>query len=183
MGLSLSNWKERTFKKDMMPVHSYLVAMSPPIGNDNAAGEELFLRTESVQLPGTAFFSVDNFSPFGAGKVYNIPYKYNPQEVQMIHVVDANMDLYKIMRSWSQEIIDIDGTEKFGAKYMEPAGDGYVVDVSVGVYNRQQDIPVAQVVFQEAYPLNVEPIQLGWGLNDEIMKIAVTYRFTNYIVE
>lgn len=175
MSIKLNEWKTRA--KDTLASHSFLVFINPP--NNMSAGEELQVRTEAISLPGVAFLSVDNFSPYGNGKVYNIPYRYNPQEVSMTHVMDGKADLYKVFRDWSNRIVDLDGTQKYGAKYMKPAGGGYSIDISALVYDRTGKL-IKIVKFIEAFPVLVEPIQLNWAQNDEIMKLNVQYRFTRF---
>jgi hypothetical protein len=175
MPLSIDAWKGGI--KDSLPSTHYEVIINPPVGG----GTELQLRTESASMPGVSFLSVDNFSPYGNGLMYNIPYRYNPQEVTMIHTIDEKADVYKTFREWGNKVVDLDGNSKFGAKYMEPGGGGYVVDFTLVVYNRMKEI-AKQVVFIEAFPINIEPVQMSWGQHDEIAKISVSYRFTRFIV-
>jgi hypothetical protein len=99
----------------------------------------------------------------------------------MIHTIDEKADVYKTFREWGNKVVDLDGNSKFGAKYMEPGGGGYVVDFTLVVYNRMKEI-AKQVVFIEAFPINIEPVQMSWGQHDEIAKISVSYRFTRFIV-
>jgi len=169
MAINLSQWKSRL--QDTLPSHSFTVNIAPPIGGT----EELQLRTEGVNLPGVAFMSVDNFSPYGNGKIYNIPYKYMPQEVSMNHFLDEKADLYAIYRAWANEIVDLDGAQKFGAKYLAK----YAIDMNVFVYNRKGDL-AKTIKFIEAFPTVVEPIALNWGQTDDIAKLNVSYRFTRF---
>lgn len=175
MAISLSSWKSSIHSTGTLPLNSYVVVMSPPVG----AGDELQIRTDSCTLPGTAFMSVDNFSPYGNGKIYNIPYKYNPQEITMTHIMDNNTNLLKIFNQWSNKIVDLEGTQKFGAKYMEIGGDGYVIDFDVMIYNDKYEL-TKTVKIIEAFPIVVEPISMNWGTVDDIARLSVSYRFTRY---
>lgn len=177
MAIKLNEWKTRA--KDTIATHSFLVFMNPP-GNPNA-GEELQVRTEAINLPGMAFLSVDNFSPYGNGKTYSIPYRYQPQEVSMTHLVDGKADLYKTFRDWSNKIVDLDGNNSYGAKYMKPGGGGYSIDMSTLIYDHKGKL-VKSVKFIEAFPVVVEPVQMNWGQSDEVMKLNVQYRFTRFEV-
>jgi len=38
------------------------------------------------------------------------------------------------------------------------------------------------VIFTEAFPMSIEPIQLSWGQHDEIARLSVSYRFTKFEV-
>ena len=93
----------------------------------------------------------------------------------MTHTVDENAEIYKTFREWGNKIVDLDGTQKFGAKYLKD----YAVDMNLTIYNRQGKL-AKMVQFIEAFPTVVEPMQLGWGQNDEIARFAVSYRFTRF---
>lgn len=176
MPFSISEFK--SLIGENLPSSFYEVFMSPPVGG----GEQIVFRTESVSLPGVAFMSVDNFSPYGNGKLYNIPYRYNPQEVEMVHFLDDKADLYKIFRDWANKIIDLNGDSKYGAKYMTPEGGGYCIDATVVCYNRQKQ-KAKEIIFYELYPININPVQMGWGSADDIAKLSVSYRFTHFDIK
>lgn len=169
MPFSIPAWKGRI--KDSLPASRYEVLVNPPGGD----GQEILVRAETVSAPGISFLSVDNYSPYGNGLMYNIPYRYNPQEVSMTHTVDENAEIYKTFREWGNKIVDLDGTQKFGAKYLKE----YVVDMNLTIYNQQNKL-AKMVQFIEAFPIVVEPMQLGWGQHDEIARFAVNYRFTRF---
>lgn len=171
MPFSIDSWKGST--KDSMPASMYELFCTPPVGG----GEEIRLRTESASMPGVAFMSVDNFSPYGNGLMYNIPYKYNPQEVTMLHTIDEKAAIYQTYRDWANQVVDLDGTDLYSAKFLKD----YVVDMVLSVYNRKLE-PVKDIKYIEAFPIVVEPVQLGWGQHDEIAKFSVNYRFTRFEV-
>jgi len=171
MPFSIDSWKGQT--KDNMPASMYELYCTPPVGG----GEEIRIRTESASMPGVAFMSVDNFSPYGNGLMYNIPYKYNPQEVTMMHTIDEKANIYQTYRDWANEVVDLDGADLYSAKFLKD----YVVDMTLSVYNRKLE-PVKDIKYIEAFPIVVEPVQLGWGQHDEIAKFSVQYRFTRFEV-
>jgi len=172
MSLSIDAWKSQT--KDSLPASMYELVVTPPGGN----GDQILIRTETASMPGIAFSSVDNFSPYGNGLIYNIPYKYNPQEVSMMHTVDEEAEIYQTYRNWANKIVDLDGADAFSAKFLFD----YVVDMDLNVYKRHNKTKVKTIKFIEAFPIVVEPIQLGWGQHDEIAKFSVNYRFTRFTV-
>jgi len=163
----------KSFTGDHLPATHYEVLMRPPTGG----GNEISLRTESISVPGTAYLSVDNYAPYGSGKLYNIPYRYNPQEIQMVHNIDKDANIIGIFRRWANLTVDLDGNAKYGAYYYEQYAQS---DGDIKVYNRQS--LVKTITLEKPFPINIEPIQMGWGQNDEIAKLAVSYRFTAYKV-
>lgn len=171
MPFSIPAWKGSI--KDSLPASRYEVLVNPPGGD----GSEILIRAETVSAPGIAFLSVDNYSPYGNGLIYNIPYKYNPQEVVMTHTVDEKAEIYKTFREWANKIVDLDGDALYGAKYLKD----YAVDMNLTVYNQQNQL-AKMIQFIEAFPINVEPMQLSWGQHDEIARFSVSYRFTRFKV-
>lgn len=156
---------------DNLPSSHYEVSISPPVGGS----EIIRLRTESITMPGIAFFSVDNYSPYSNGLTYNIPYRYNPQEIIMTHTVDEDGDIINLFRAWAEKIVELNEGSKFGAKYF----DEYVCDCTIKIFNRQNQ-NTNNIKILKMFPLVVEPITLGWGQTDEIAKLNVTYRFVSF---
>lgn len=174
MPFTINEFRDR-FKAGL-PSSFYEVTMVPPGANPEAA-REITLRTESINLPGTSFFSVDNYSPYGNGLTYNIPYRYNPQEITMIHNIDEDGKIYSTFRKWTRRIIDVDGDEQFGAYYHK----NYETDAYIYVYNHHgENTNIIKLV--ELYPINIDPVQMSWGATDEYAKLSVTYRFTRFSV-
>src|SRR6056300_372674 len=174
MPLNINEFKARF--QDSLPVNYYEMNISPPVAG--AASELLKFRTENIMLPGIQFFSIDNYSAYGNGLNYNIPYRYAPTEISVVHTVDQRAGVLEIFRAWGNKIVDLDGDSKFGAYYFKD----YVVDADIVVYNRKQE-KAATIKLYEVYPISVDPVNLSWGENDNITKLSVSYRFTRYEVE
>jgi hypothetical protein len=172
MPLTLSSWKSTASGRNL-PANKYEVIINSPVGGQDF----LNLRTENIILPGVGTMAVDNYSPYGNGLMYNIPYRYNPQEITMVHVIDDQGALYQVFREWMNTVVDLDGPGKFGAKYLL---DDYAVDGSIKVYNDFVDKPVMEIKLKELFPLNIDSVSMGWGQNDETAKLSVSYRFTRF---
>ncbi len=170
--LNISQFKNRI--GDNLPTSHYLVKMVAP--TTFGFSEQITLRTETVNVPGASFFSVDNYSPFGNGLTYSIPYRYNPQEITMTHFLDENGEMYANFRAWASQIVDINGDNFYSAHYY----DIYVCDIDIDIYNRQKKL-TNTVKLIDAYPTVIEPVNLNWGTTDEIAKLNVSYRFLRYI--
>lgn len=172
MPFTIDGWKGQM--KESLPASMYELAVDPPPGG----GDIIRVRTESVSAPGIAFLSVDNYPYAGTGIALNIPYRYNPQEVNMIHTVDDDGELYRVFREWGNKIVDLDGDKKFAAYYLKD----YAVQMALRIYKRNAEDAAKTVIFKEAFPMSVEPIQLSWGQHDEIARLSVSYRFTRFEV-
>lgn len=174
MPFNISEFKSNF--KDSLPSNRYEMLISPP----GRSGENLRIRTENIMLPGIAFFSVDNYSPYGNGLTYQMPYRYSPQEISVTHTVDQNGEVYQAFREWAGTITDFGGDSKFGAYYF----DQYTVNAQINVYNRNDyNTPVIIVNLEDVYPISIDPIQMGWDQADSVAKFSVQYRFVKFAIE
>lgn len=172
MAFNVTRFKSQVANQGFLRSHSYFVIMNPPVGD----GNEIRLRTESVALPGAAFLTVDNYRPYSSGKIYNIPYSYNPQDIAMVHTVDTAGNILSTLWEWVNLITDISGDGQFAANYH----DEYVVDeMNIFVYNLKQEI-VKIVTLYEVFPMSIDQMQMSWGSNDETAKVNVNYRYSHY---
>lgn len=173
MAFTLKQWKAGTSKGHLRP-HSYSMTVNPPVGN----GLEIFLRTESVTLPGASFLSADNYRPYGSGKNYDIPYSYNSAEISCVHTVDKNADVYRTFFEWANMISDIKGNKNFAASYF----DEYTVDMHIDVYGRDHTDKVKTINIFSAYPKSIDQIQMSWATTDDIVRLGVSYYYLYYTV-
>lgn len=171
------------FKSEVVGASKFLrpsyfdVLIIPPIGGPSGP-RELLLRTESVALPGGSFMSIDNYRPYASGKNYTIPYATNVQEVSMTHTIDDKADVYQTLYKWMDYIVDFDGDRKYTAEYY----DNYVTDIWITAYDMNGAIAKTIVLYQ-AYPISMDQPQMSWGTTDEITRLNVQYKFSDYNVE
>lgn len=175
MAFDIRSFKSNVSNRGFLRSHSYFVIVQPPLGGQ----EEIRLRTESVALPGAAFLTVDNYRPYSSGKIYNIPYSYNPQDIAMVHTVDSNGDLLKTYWNWINAVTDLRGDENFAANYH----DDYIADqMVIFVYNESQEI-IKTVTLFDVFPMSIDQMQMSWATTDETAKLSVNYRYSRYIIE
>lgn len=174
MPFDIERWKSKVTGAGLHRPYMYEMFIQPP----NGQTELLFDRIEAISLPGAAYMSVDNHRPYGSGKVYNIPYVYNPQEITASYLVDANSDVIQTMFDWSSKITDLKGDDKFAAYYLFD----YVGTMIIWLFD-EDGKRVKTYNVKEAYPLSVDQVQLSWATTDEITRLTVQYRYTNYTVE
>lgn len=180
MPFSVSTIKAAAMGQGYVRPSHYEVLLVPPAAA--AAGsivQTFFFRAESVTLPGAAFMSVDNHKPYASGKTYTIPYAYNPQEIALTTTVDGKGDFLQAMYKWTDSIVDIDGDEKFSAKYLNE----YIAPLfQIRVYAEDQSTLIKTYDIKEAFPMTIDQIQMGWGNTDETLKINMNFKFTNYVI-
>lgn len=176
MSFNVSSFKTQV--KDWLRPYSYEVTIQPP--TDTLFGaRQITLRTESVNLPGGAFLSLDNYKPYGSGLILNIPYGINLQEITCVHTVDSDGDMLQRFYDWMDLIGDISGRRKFTVSYLKEYASQ---SMSIKLFNLKGR-KVKEYELIDAFPLTMTQTQMGWATGNEVTKIDVTYRFRNYIIK
>lgn len=193
MAFNLNEFKADVSKRGLLRPHTYECRLDLPILDGDASSpqnkRDLTIRTDTVAVPGVGFNTVTNYRPFGYGRTYDIPYSYNPQEITCGHIMDQNADTYKLFTDWSHKIVE------YQAKRAEPVGnspgkkhysayyfDNYVGTMEIVVYDNEGNVVKTIQIFQ-VYPTTVDQMQLSWSENDSIVRLNVTYKYTEYEVK
>lgn len=174
MPFSVADFKSNTLTQGMIRPSHYEVNIQPPVGD----GQLYTFRAESVSMPGAAFLAVDNYKPYGSGKLYTIPYAFNPQEINITLTVDGNAEVIQMMYDWANKIVDIDGQKKYSAYYLNT----YVASMfEIKVFS-QDGTKKKTYRLREAFPTTVDQMQMSWGTSDDTAKLSASYKFTEYTV-
>lgn len=187
MAFNLNEFKSNISDEGLLKQNSYDVYIGMPtipVGRGNIdSSRKLKIRTETVAIPGSSFASVDNYRPYGFGKLYNIPHSYIPQEIVCTHLVDRSGDVYKIITDWMDNVVQFQGRRGStnGTHYSAYYHEEYAGSMTIYVYNPIGEI-VKQVLVKEVYPTSLDQIQMSWSASDELVRINVTYRYTHYEV-
>lgn len=179
MSFNLATWKSET--DTFLRPSRFEIFVTPP--NITGAREEIRIRAESVSMPGVAFLSADNIRPYGFGKIYSVPYGYNPTEINVTHTVSEDAEIIDIYNQWTNRIVDYSsGTGNMAGSYSANYLKNYAVPMEIRIY-KADGTPSKKVKLQQAFPSAVDQVQLSWGSNDDVVRLNVTYRYTNYTIE
>jgi hypothetical protein len=173
MPFNISDFKTNVVSPELMRSTSYEVLISPPVGS----GEPLKLRSESVSLPGAGFMSVDNYKPYGLGKMYTIPYAGNLQEINMTFMVDSKSQVIQTFYDWANLIVDFGQRRSFAAYYY----DTYARPIDISLYDLKGNLSKTYKISQ-AFPISVDQAQMSWASTDEIMKLSVSFKYSEYTI-
>jgi hypothetical protein len=151
----------------------------PPIninGNilPNATERSLAYRCQSCSLPGKTFGTSDRVTYGPIRKIVNsVVY----QDVVFSFIVSESMNEKIFFNTWHNLIID-NFEKSAGYKHDVEYYDNYVGDLVITQYSKN-GIPKYSVKLEDAYPISIEEIPLGWEMNNDYIKVNITiaYRY------
>jgi len=156
---------------ELLRPYSYEVNIVPP----NGGGRNLRLRTESISLPGVSFAEVDNYKIYGNGLSLSIPHSTTIQEITCVHNVDGEGETLQSFYDWANEIVNIDGSNKFSAYYY----NDYVRWGTINVF-KLDGTTVKTYILRNIYPAAYDQVQMSWSSSGEVAQLSVTYKFESF---
>jgi len=127
-------------------------------------------RCEISQLPGRHLSTVEQktYGPFE-----KFPYHVSYNDIDMTFLVDDNMTEKLFFDKWLEQI---NPTSSFDIAYKSD----YVVDITINQYNVVNEISYSAIL-SDAYPINVNQLDLDWSNADGKHKLSVTFAYTYWI--
>ena len=122
-----------------------------------------------AQIPGHNIATTDKDIGFRS-----IAYQKIFSDVILGFYVDANLSQLKFWQEWIDQIIDKKTNHH---RYY----DDYVTEVKITQKNRLGH-PVATWTLHDAYPKQVDPVQLDYGTNDAVMTCNATITYRHFTV-
>ena len=141
----------------------------PPIVQ-NGSPRELTFLANSTQLPAsTVGVARQNYF----GREVKFPGNRTFQDWSINIINDETFDLRNAFEEWLNAI---NGNETnvrdSGARYSSE----YAVQASVQQFSKD-GVPIKQYDFVGLFPIQVDPINLNWGTNDQIEEFGVTFSY------
>lgn len=205
--LNISNFMSEIQSAGVLRSNRYIMTFVPPkylrdakvdVGfDDNTTPDipldRIALRCESVQFPGMSFATVDSTPRFGYGPIEAMPYGVIFDDITASFMVDARSDIHRFFYKWVSTIVNFNaqGQSKLkdatsvvrGMKTYEVGyKDDYKTDIVISVYD-QNDNKVMTGTAYRAFPKLLPTVDLGWGSNDDYVKLAIPFSYTDFSIE
>jgi len=191
----------------VLPTHSFLVVFSPfktSLGTDLitdatpsevrnevlSLGQRVTMRCDNIVLPNLSLLQEQNIRRYGYGTVENVAYGINNGDVTMQFIVDSKSDIVYFFERWFDLIVNRDS--KGGADMKTPSSVtkyapyevGYKDDyscpvINVFVYDRSNRAVMEYNIY-DAFPINLQSINLSWEAENSLLKINVSFAFTDF---
>jgi hypothetical protein len=122
---------------------------------------------ESVNLPGRSFTTSD--IKFGTGFTKKMPYNSVFEDLQITMKVDEDSRIKAFFDAWQRKIHNND------TGFMEYQ-DNYKCQIKIYVYSKSDSVPYI-VTVEDAYPVNVNSIELSHATRDDYQKVTVSFAY------
>lgn len=166
----------------------FIVRITPPTSLFANHDGDLVFFCDSATLPGLQYAS-NEVKMAGYGNTEKRPYAPSFQDVNVTFYNDSDGKVMRFLHLWQQSIYNFNDKTNPNATarglvnntFAYPGGtngtDGYygVVDI---IHYSEDEKEILSYQLDEAYPINIGDIQVDWNMNDQILKIPVTFAYT-----
>ena len=160
---------------------------APPIAG---GAQNLTFLCDSAYLPGLGY-QTDEIRMSGYGNVEKRPYATIFQDVPLTFYSDADGSVFKYFHAWMQSVFAFNDAANPNAtvkglplnSFQYPSEYYGVVEIiHMNEINttKQSDNTIVKYQLLEAYPISIGDIQVDWNMQDQILKIPVTFAYTNW---
>jgi len=110
-----------------------------------------------------------------------MPYGFIFDDVNLQFLLDGNYTVKKFFEDWQMQIYGQD-TYELSYKYGSGTGNtgGYTKDVVIEQLDKQSEKVIYSVKLKGAFPVTINPIELGDGLSNQITQVNIQLAFTDW---
>lgn len=152
--------------------------------------ETISLRCDNVQWPGLSWATLESPPRAGYGATEIIPYAPIFEDVAMNFIVDKNSTVHKFFFEWMNKIVDIrsEGQKRYkDGAFLVGYKDDYSAEINIKVYrdtgtSEEGDLVMEGTLYR-AFPRTLQSFDLNWASNDELLKLAIQFTYTDYYVK
>lgn len=182
MAFNVDDFKSQSFLKEGLsrPSHFEVNITKPAFIQDNGLFENtnnLRLLCKSAVMPGT-LLQTSIIPSYGYGPMINRPTQATFNDVNLVFLVDSNVDVYWLFKSWT-EYISKTSSARGGDRYLFEFAEQYTTTVDITKYKSTgEETHTVQLI--DAFPTNVGELNLDWDDKDSINTLAVSFAYTTY---
>jgi hypothetical protein len=159
----------------------YAVYITPPrmlVGQNTSY---LLFRTEATELPGQNI-NVFNHQPMGFGNQRQMAAGYNMYpNLGVTFMASADYREWRFFSGWHDGIVKKPGkqAENRGGTHLVNYYDQFTCQIAVVGYNELGDV-VYECFFNDAYPIQLSPINLNWAATDSVVTFPVQFAYRDW---
>jgi hypothetical protein len=190
----INSFRSKVVNNDsVLSTHSFLVTFSqmnwvPLKAIRSEIFPDLTMRCDNAILPTINLLQEQNIRRYGFGPVENVAYGVNVGDFTLQFIVDKEASIIDFFESWMNLIVNRDsfgganmnnvlGSDK--RPYEVAYKDTYACpSVNVFVYDRAQNTVLEYNIY-DVFPTGIQSMNLSWGEENSLMKLNVTFSFTD----
>ena len=190
--------------------NNYLVRLAPPSAVQgfmrargveySTVGEDIELRCIRTTTPGTSFLTHSVANDY-QGVVEEIPYRRAYENsIEMTFIVDNNYDTFAFFEAWADYMCGI-GAPITRQEYKQEAANfrmNYYEEYKTQIFltkfekdisnqerisDTRQNKKGLRYTFIDAYPKQINSMELNYGPAEDYLRLAVTFGYSRYISE
>lgn len=172
--------------KDVARANRFNVMIGSPMNNINGL-LSLMMQCESAELPGKEF---NLFEAKTSGQNIKFPFQtdYSPLVLGFFCVTNTILSAStglpekRYFDKWMSTINPMLGSEEVGQQHGHKIAykNTYAVDITV-THLDADGLPTYKAVFKEAYPVQMQNMQLNWG-SDDILRLTMTFTYSEWSI-
>ena len=139
--------------------------------------QNMMLRCDTVDIPGRSIATTE-YRIYGP--LRKIPYGAIYTDVACQFLLSEDLQEKSYFEQWQDKIVNHGAFGSSRASHNIGYYNDYVGNVTIRQFSNGGDLMSVHTL-QEAYPVNVSPVQMSWGSN-EFAKLAVAFAYRDYKV-
>lgn len=176
----------------------FVVFINPPPSTGLQSDNDLVFFCESALLPGIAL-QTDDVKMKGYGNVERRPHNVAFSDLPLTFYNDTDGKVLGFFHKWMQSIYNFDsGSSPYATvqnlapnifaypkDYRGTISLYHMDDLASGYTTNTESLDGAQTIvrydFNFAFPISIQDVQLSWDASDTLVRIPVTFTYTNWV--
>lgn len=152
-----------------------IISLRSPINLSNL--NEFEFRCERAELPGRSVATVDEITT--AGPTVKLPYDMTYNDMQLTFICSEDMKERILFEFWMSRIVEDYGMDGGLVRYYDEFAQGSQIQIS---QLDEKGKMIAQYVLQDAFPIQLSPMNLAWEESNTYQRFNVTlaYRYHKF---
>lgn len=180
-GLASVERMKANLNKGVAKPSRFALYLTPPRMLAGQNTSYLMFRAEGTEFPGQNL-NVFNHQPLGYGNPRQMPTGYNLYpNLGVTFNMSADYREWKFFSAWFDGIVKKagKGSENTGGTHLVNYYNDYVCQLSIVGYNELGDV-VYECFFNDAYPIQMSPINLAWSSTDTYTTFPIQFAYKDW---
>jgi hypothetical protein len=179
---------EINYRNGLLRGNRFKINITPPfiLSDLRDISRSLSFWCQGIAAPGYQLLTHD-VKRHTYGPTEKRPFAPNFQQLQLTFMSDGNTDCWEFFNQWMQNIIPHDAGNGINSQsnytsnlvYLVEYKEAYAVDMEIVLFDETGDI-IRKFFVREAFPSNMNPIQLDWANQNNYANFSVFMEFLDW---